>query len=83
MVAALNDGVGVIDFLRRDVILTRAEVAGLFADLLVTWSPPAETKLSEWFRDRLDALGRGYQSGAPLSVSVVARRAAHTAGVRP
>ena len=53
----------VIGFLRRDVILTREEVDGLLADLLVTSSPPAgATKLSDWLRAHAGTIGRGYQS---------------------
>ncbi len=53
----------IIGFLRRDVILTREEVDGLLADLLVTSSPPAgATKLSDWLRAHADTIGRGYQS---------------------
>jgi uncharacterized protein YbjT (DUF2867 family) len=54
---------GVIGFLRRDVILTREEIDGLLADLLVTLSPPVGgTKLSDWLRGHADMLGRAYQS---------------------
>ncbi len=57
---ALSGGIG---FLRRDVILTREEIDGLLADLLVTSSPPAAaTKLSDWLRANAATLGRGYQS---------------------
>jgi len=53
----------VIGALRRDVILTREEVDGLLADLLVTNSAPTgETKLSEWMAAHRDSLGRRYQS---------------------
>lgn len=53
----------VIGFLRRDVVLTREEVDGLLADLLVTSSPPAgATRLSEWLRESAEILGCGYQS---------------------
>src|SRR5207237_781140 len=44
-------------------ILTREEVDGLLADLLVTNSAPTgETKLSEWMAAHRDSLGRRYQS---------------------
>jgi uncharacterized protein YbjT (DUF2867 family) len=53
----------IVGFLRRDVILTREEVYGLLADLLVTSSPPAgATKLSEWLGAHAGTIGRGYQS---------------------
>ncbi|TAK57538.1 MAG: NAD-dependent epimerase/dehydratase family protein [Dehalococcoidia bacterium] len=53
----------IVGFLRRDVILTREEVDGLMANLLVTSSPPAgHTKLSEWLRANAATLGRAYQS---------------------
>ena len=45
------------------VILTREEVDGLLADLLVTNSAPTgETKLSEWMLAHRESLGRRYQS---------------------
>jgi uncharacterized protein YbjT (DUF2867 family) len=54
---------GIIGFLRRDVILTREEIDGLLAALLVTLSPPVGgTKLSDWLRGHADMLGRAYQS---------------------
>lgn len=44
-----------------DLVLTREEVAGLLADLLVTESPPAgPTRLSEWARQNADWLGKTY-----------------------
>jgi len=47
----------------RDVLLTRDEIAGLMANLLVTNSPPAgTTKLSEWAREHAADLGRRYAS---------------------
>ncbi len=53
----------VIGALRRDVILTREEVDGLLADLLVTDSMPAgKTGLSAWLAANAGAIGRGYQS---------------------
>ncbi len=52
-----------IGLLERDVVLTREEVDGLLADLLVTASPPAgATKLSEWLRANAASIGRKYQS---------------------
>ncbi len=44
-----------------DLVLTREEVDGLLADLLVTDSPPAgPTKLSEWAKQNADWLGKTY-----------------------
>lgn len=44
-----------------DVILTKEEVRGLMADLLVTDSPPAgETRLSDWVAANAETLGKRY-----------------------
>jgi nucleoside-diphosphate-sugar epimerase len=46
-----------------DVMITRDEVEGLMAGLLVTSSPPAgSTRLSAWARKHADTLGRKYAS---------------------
>jgi uncharacterized protein YbjT (DUF2867 family) len=46
-----------------DVMITRDEVEGLMADLLVTTSPPAgQTKLTDWAREHADTLGKHYAS---------------------
>lgn len=46
-----------------DVVLTRDEVEGLMAELLVSHEPPrGETKLSEWVIRNRSALGRWYAS---------------------
>jgi uncharacterized protein YbjT (DUF2867 family) len=46
-----------------DVMITRDEVEGLMADLLVTPSPPAgQTKLTDWARQHADTLGKHYAS---------------------
>jgi NADH dehydrogenase len=46
-----------------DVVITRAEIAGLMADLLCTDSPPSgATRLSEWARAHADTLGVRYAS---------------------
>jgi len=46
-----------------DVVLTRQEVQGLMAGLLVTSSPPAgQTALSRWAQEHADRLGRRYAS---------------------
>lgn len=47
----------------NDVLLTRDEVNGLLADLLVTDSPPAgTTRLSDWMRENAATLGSRYAS---------------------
>ena len=46
-----------------DVMITRDEVEGLMADLLVTNSPPAgTTRLTDWARQHADTLGKHYAS---------------------
>ncbi len=46
-----------------DVMITRDEVEGLMADLLVTSSPPAgQTKLTDWAREHANTLGKHYAS---------------------
>ena len=46
-----------------DVVITRAEIAGLMAGLLCTDSPPAgTTKLTDWARAHADTLGVRYAS---------------------
>jgi NADH dehydrogenase len=46
-----------------DVMITRDEVEGLMADLLVTSSPPSgSTRLTDWARQHADTLGRHYAS---------------------
>jgi NADH dehydrogenase len=46
-----------------DVMITRDEVEGLMADLLVTSSPPAgSTRLTDWARRHADTLGKHYAS---------------------
>jgi len=46
-----------------DVVITRAEIAGLMADLLCTTSPPAgQTRLTDWMRAHADTLGVRYAS---------------------
>ena len=47
--------------LMGDVLLTRDEVLGLMANLLVTDSPPAgPTRLSDWLRENAGTLGLRY-----------------------
>jgi uncharacterized protein YbjT (DUF2867 family) len=46
-----------------DVMITRDEVEGLMADLLVSNSPPAgTTRLTDWAREHADTLGKHYAS---------------------
>jgi NADH dehydrogenase len=46
-----------------DVMITRDEVEGLMADLLVTSSPPAgSTRLTDWARKHAETLGKHYAS---------------------
>ena len=46
-----------------DVMITRDEVEGLMADLLVTSSPPAgSTRLTDWARQHAETLGKHYAS---------------------
>jgi NADH dehydrogenase len=47
----------------KDLIITKPEIEGLMANLLVTHSPPAgPTKLTEWARANKDTLGVQYAS---------------------
>lgn len=49
--------------LMGDVILTRQEIAGLMADLLVSHEPPRGTRsFRAWIRERRDVLGRRYSN---------------------
>jgi uncharacterized protein YbjT (DUF2867 family) len=52
-----------LGYVLRDVLLTREEIEGLMADLLVTNSPPAgRTKLTDWARAHASDLGKHYAS---------------------
>jgi len=47
----------------NDVTLTRNEVRGLMANLLVSSAPPtARTRFSEWLHRNADTFGRNYAS---------------------
>ncbi|HZT69832.1 MAG TPA: NAD(P)H-binding protein [Terriglobia bacterium] len=47
----------------RDIILTREEIAGLTANLLVSNHPPlGRTSLSQWLEENSDRVGRRYAS---------------------
>lgn len=53
----------VVGLLVGDVILTRDEVAGLMAGLLVSSEPPrSQVRLSDWLEDHKDIVGRRYAS---------------------
>jgi uncharacterized protein YbjT (DUF2867 family) len=53
----------VIGKIMRDVPLTRDEIHGLMANLLVSHAPPtAPTRLSQWLADNADAIGARYHS---------------------
>jgi NADH dehydrogenase len=46
-----------------DVILTRDEVAGLLANLLVSADPPlGTTRLTDWLRENASEVGARYSS---------------------
>ena len=46
-----------------DIVLTRDEVEGLMANLLVSSAPPTgQTRLSDWLRQHADTIGRQYAS---------------------
>ena len=50
-------------YLVRDVVLTRAEIDGLMAGLLVSDGPPnGRTSFSRWLEENCDTLGRRYVS---------------------
>ena len=54
---------GLVGLAVRDVTLTRDEVEGLMADLLVSHGEPtAHTRLSDWLAENGEDLGRGYVS---------------------
>ena len=58
-------GARLAGLLVRDVVLTREEIDGLTAGLLVSRSgeaPPGTTRLSDWLDDNAELLGRGYTS---------------------
>jgi uncharacterized protein YbjT (DUF2867 family) len=53
----------VLGSLVGDVVITKDEIEGLMADLLVVDSPPTGTTvLTEWIKDHADTLGRTYTS---------------------
>ena len=54
-----------VGYLVNDVVLTRDEIDGLMADLLVSRSegpPPGRTRLSEWLEQNSDTVGAEYRS---------------------
>jgi uncharacterized protein YbjT (DUF2867 family) len=53
----------ILGFLRQDVVLTREEIQGLMASLLVSDNPPTgKTYLSQWLRQNAELVGRRYTS---------------------
>ena len=54
---------GLVDLALRDVVLTRDEVDGLVAGLLISDGAPTGTaKLGDWLHENGDAIGRRYVS---------------------
>src|SRR5258706_14201082 len=52
-----------IEPLVGDVLITRDEVSGLMADLLVSQKPPTgHTRLSNWLDEHVDSVGKHYAS---------------------
>ena len=52
-----------IGYMVKDVVLTRDEVEGLIANLLVSKNPPTgKTRLSDWLSQHADTIGRHYAS---------------------
>ena len=52
-----------IGYMVKDVVLTRDEVEGLMANLLVSKNPPTgKTRLSDWLNQHADAIGTHYAS---------------------
>ncbi len=52
-----------LNLIVRDIVLTRDEIEGLMAGLLVSQDPPSgATLLSDWLRGNADLLGRRYAS---------------------
>lgn len=52
-----------LGFMLRDVVLTRDEIGGLMAGLLVSDDPPTgRTRFSQWLQQNAAALGREYAS---------------------
>ena len=59
----INIVTGAFGCVVKDVVLTRDEITGLMANLLVTESKPAgHTKLSEWLRQNAKIVGTKYAS---------------------
>jgi NADH dehydrogenase len=54
---------GMVGKLVNDVVLTRDEVEGLLANLLVSNTPPTgHTRLSDWLKENADKVGTHYIS---------------------
>lgn len=53
----------IIGYIVKDVVMTKEEIEGLMANLLVTSSPPAgTTRFGEWVRENASVLGQRYSS---------------------
>jgi uncharacterized protein YbjT (DUF2867 family) len=78
--AAVHAAVWVLGHLVGDVVLTRDELAGLMAGLLVSSAPPtARTRLSEWLCDNADSLGLRYASELQRHFAAQPSRIGHIA----
>jgi len=54
---------GILNKVVKDVVLTRDEVRGLMANLLVSGNPPlGKTLFSRWLEENAAKLGSGYSS---------------------
>lgn len=59
----INIVTGAFGYVVKDVLLTKDEITGLMANLLVTESEPAgHTKLSDWLRQNAKIVGTKYAS---------------------
>jgi uncharacterized protein YbjT (DUF2867 family) len=78
--AAVHAAVWVLGHLVGDVVLTRDELAGLMAGLLVSSAPPTgRTRFSEWLRDNADSLGLRYASELQRHFATQPSRIGHIA----
>jgi uncharacterized protein YbjT (DUF2867 family) len=55
--------IGVLNYFVNDIVLTREELEGLMANLLVSDQPPTcPTRFSEWLRENAEQMGLNYAS---------------------
>jgi NADH dehydrogenase len=55
--------IGVLNYFVNDIVLTREELEGLMANLLVSDQPPTcPTRFSEWLRENAEQMGLHYAS---------------------